>query len=169
MKSIVILTATKNSNYSLGKNLSGLINKKECQVVLNSFEDFNLPLFLASDYEILKQKHLNDIKKITDLLVKADGLIICAPEYNGSIPPIVTNAIAWISVTTEYWRDAFANKIGLIATSSGGPAIKYNTAMKNQLEHLGMIIIPRMINVSSSNPLKTESASKILKQFLNLI
>ena len=169
MKNIIILTATKNSNYSLGKKLSELINQKEYQVILNSFEDFNLPLFSASDYEKLKQKHLNDIKNITDLLVKADGVIICAPEYNGSIPPIVTNAIAWISVTTEYWRDAFVNKIGLIATSSGGPAIKYNIAMKNQLEHLGMVVIPRMINTSSRNPLKAETASKILKQFINLI
>ena len=169
MKNIVILTATKNSNYSLGENLIELINQEENQVVLSSFEDFNLPLFSASDYERLKQKHSSDIREITDLLVKADGVIICAPEYNGSIPPIVTNAIAWISVTTEYWRDAFVDKIGLIASSSGGPAIKYNTAMKNQLEHLGMVVIPRMINVSSSNPLKTESASKILKQFINLI
>ena len=169
MKNIVILTATKNSNFTLGKNLSELINQEEYQTIVTSFEDFNLPLFVASDYEKLKQEHLNDIKNITDLLVEAQGVIICSPEYNGSIPPIVTNAIAWISVSTEYWRDAFANKIGLIATSSGGPAIKYNVAMKNQLEHLGMVVIPRIVNVSSSNPLKKESASKILKQFLNLI
>ena len=169
MKNILILTATKNSNYDLGKNISDLIDKNKYQVILSSFEDINLPLFLASDYEKLKQKHLNDIRKITDFLVEADGLIICSPEYNGSIPPIVTNVIAWISVTTEYWRDAFANKIGLIATSSGGSAIKYNIAMKNQLEHLGMVVIPRMINVTSNNPLNKESASKILKQFLNLI
>jgi NAD(P)H-dependent FMN reductase len=169
MKNVLILTGTKNSNYSLGKNLLDLINQNNYNVNLSSLEDFNLPLFVASDYEVLKQKHLNDIKRITDLLVKSDGLIICSPEYNGSIPPIITNAIAWISVTTEYWRDAFSNKIGLIATSSGGPAINYNTAMKNQLEHLGMVIMPRMISVSSSNPFKKESASKILKQFLNLI
>ena len=169
MKNILIITATKNSNYSLGKNLSKLIKQNQYEVVLSCLEDFNLPLFLAKDYEKFKQKHLNDIRKITDLLVKADGVIICAPEYNGSIPPIVTNTIAWISVTTEYWRDAFVNKIGLIASSSGGPAVKYNTAMKNQLEHLGMVVIPRIINVSSSNPLKKDSASKILKQFLNLI
>ena len=169
MKNILILTATKNSNYNLGKSLLELIDQNNYNVNLSSLEDFNLPLFLASDYETLKQKHLSDIRQISDLLVKSEGLIICAPEYNGSIPPIITNAIAWISVSTEYWRDAFSNKIGLIAGSSGGPAIKYNIAMKNQLEHLGMVVIPRMISVSSSNPFNKESASKILKQFLNLI
>ena len=169
MKNIVILTATKYSNNNLGENLSELINKSEYQVTLSCLEDYDLPLFLASNYEKSKANHLNDIENITNLLVKADGLIICAPEYNGSIPPIISNAIAWISVATEYWRDAFVNKIGLIASSSGGPAVKYNIAMKNQLEHLGMVVIPRMISVSSSNPFKKESSLKILKQFLNLI
>ena len=169
MKKVVILVATKNSNYILAENLLELIDCKKYNVELRSLEEFELPLFLASEYDELKQKYLNEIKSITDLLVESDGLIVCAPEYNGGIPPIITNALAWISVSTDYWRDAFVNKISLIATSSGGPAIKYNIAMKNQLEHLGMVVMPRMISVSSNNPLKKESALKILKQFLNLI
>ena len=169
MKNVVILVATKNSNYILAENLLELIDCKKYNVKLRSLEDFALPLFLASEYDKLKQKYLNEIKSITDLLIESDGLIVCAPEYNGGIPPIITNALAWISVSTDYWRDAFINKISLIATSSGGPAIKYNIAMKNQLEHLGMVVMPRMISVSSNNPFKKESALKILKQFLNLI
>ena len=169
MKNVVIIVATKNSNYTLAENLLELIDCKKYNVELRSLEEFELPLFLASEYDELKQKYLNEIKSITDLLVESDGLIVCAPEYNGGIPPIITNALAWISVSTDYWRDAFVNKISLIATSSGGPAIKYNIAMKNQLEHLGMVVMPRMISVSSNNPFKKESALKILKQFLNLI
>ena len=169
MKNVVIIVATKNSNYTLAENLLELIDCKKYNVKLSSLEDFDLPLFLASEYDKLKDKYLNEIKSITDLLVESDGLIVCAPEYNGGIPPIITNALAWISVSTNYWRDAFVNKISLIATSSGGPAIKYNIAMKNQLEHLGMVVMPRMISVSSNNPFKKESALKILKQFLNLI
>ena len=169
MKNVVIIVATKNSNYTLAENLLELIDCKKYNVELRSLEEFELPLFLASEYDELKQKYLNEIKSITDLLVESDALIVCAPEYNGGIPPIITNALAWISVSTDYWRDAFVNKISLIATSSGGPAIKYNIAMKNQLEHLGMVVMPRMISVSSNNPFKKESALKILKQFLNLI
>ena len=41
-------------------------------------------------------------------------------DLEGGSAPILTNAITWISVTTDYWRDAFSNKIGLIATHSGG-------------------------------------------------
>ena len=91
------------------------------------------------------------------------------PEYNGSIPPIVNNAIAWISGSTNYWRDAFNNKITLIATSSGGPGTKFITAMKSQFEYLGCIVMPRALSSNESNPLNIESTEKILKQFIKII
>ena len=52
--------------------------------------------------------------------IKASGFIICAPEYNGSIPPVLTNIIAWLSVMGDDWRLVFNGKIGLLATHSGG-------------------------------------------------
>jgi len=114
----------------------------------------------------LKEKYATVIKTITDEIVQANGLIICAPEYNGGTPPILTNAISWISVTTDYWRDAFNDKIAIIATNSGGPAVKFNISLKNQLEHLGMIVMPQYISVTSNNPLNDEVAGKKIKQFL---
>tara|TARA_Y100000590_G_C14871635_1_gene695375 strand:- start:9 stop:515 length:507 start_codon:yes stop_codon:yes gene_type:complete len=165
MKNILIISSTKSNNYLLSKNLCDLIddgvNKNNI-----SLEDYPVPLFVASTYEDSKVKYKDIISKITDELVNADGIIFCAPEYNGSIPPILTNMIAWISVSTEYWRDGFSDKIALIATHSGGPANKFNIALKNQLEHLGMIVMPRYISVTSTNPLNTESTRKILQQFL---
>ena len=77
--------------------------------------------------------------------------------------------IAWISVSTDYWRDGFNKKISLIASSSGGGGAKYFIAMKNQLEHLGSVVMPRGIQISSSNPLNEESTKKILKHFINLL
>ena len=108
MKNILIISSTKSNNYLLSKNLCDLIddgvNKNNI-----SLEDYPVPLFVASTYEDNKVKYKDIISKITDELVNADGIIFCAPEYNGSIPPILTNMIAWISVSTEYWRDSFSN------------------------------------------------------------
>tara|TARA_B100001094_G_scaffold248354_1_gene245393 strand:+ start:782 stop:1288 length:507 start_codon:yes stop_codon:yes gene_type:complete len=165
MNKILIVSATKGENYNLAKRLHALcdstINKKYI-----SLEDYDLPLFKASNYNDLKLKYASVIKTITDELVDADGLIICAPEYNGGTPPILTNAISWISVSTDYWRDAFIDKIAIIATNSGGPAVKFNISLKNQLEHLGMIVMPQYISVTSNNPLNDEVAEKKIKQFL---
>ena len=88
---------------------------------------------------------------------------------DSSTPPIINNAIAWISTSTDYWRDAFKDKIALIGTSSGGPGSKFITTMKIQLEHLGCVVMPRSISVNKSNPLNLESANKILSQFAKLL
>ena len=165
MKKVLIVSATKGSNLKLAKDIYNILDgaiEKKCI----SLEDYDLPLFKSSDYDKVKSKYSKVIAKITNELVEADGLIICAPEYNGSTPSIVTNTISWISVTTDYWRGAFLNKTGLICTHSGGPAIKYNISMKNQLEHLGMIVMPRYISVTSDNPINKINVEKILKQFL---
>ena len=58
-----------------------------------------------------KNKYLDDVKIVTNKIIGCDGLILCGPEYNGSITPIINNSIAWISMSTDYWRDAFLNKI----------------------------------------------------------
>ena len=100
---------------------------------------------------------------------KNEGLIICGPEYNGSTHPIINNSIAWISSSTEYWRDAFSDKIALVATYSGGAGLKYISTMKLQLEHLGCVVMPRAISSNKSNPMKSESIDKILKQFVKLL
>jgi len=165
MKNVLIISSTKSNNHLLSKDLYKLIDDSVNKNVI-SLEDYLVPLFVASTYEGNKEKYKEIISKITNELVNADGIVFCAPEYNGSIPPILTNMIAWISVSTEYWRDGFSDKVALIATHSGGPANKFNIALKNQLEHLGMIVMPRYISVTSKNPLNSESTRKILQQFL---
>ena len=102
-------------------------------------------------------------------MVESSGIIFCAPEYNGSIPPIVTNFIAWVSMSTKYWRDAFNGKVALIGTFSGGAGGKFLSTMKLQLEHLGAIVMPRNIIVNNNTPLKPDSVKKILKQFIKFL
>ena len=87
----------------------------------------------------IKKQNKDTVNKLSKYFIETDGIIICAPEYNGSIPPIIVNAIAWISVTTDNWRDGFNNKIALICTSSGGPGIKFLSSMRLQLEQLVLI------------------------------
>ncbi len=116
-----------------------------------------------------KDNYAKIVNDLTQLLINNKGIILCGPEYNGSSHPIITNAISWVSVSTKNWRDAFNNKVSLIGNSSGGPGTKFLISMKMQLEHLGSIVMPRTINVNSSNPLNKESAKKILNQFISLL
>ena len=117
----------------------------------------------------MEENSFDAIRSLTDKMVESVSYCICAPEYNGSIPPVVTNAIAWISVTTDYWKDAFRNKHALIGSSSGGPATKYQDAIKNQLIHLGSIVYKENIIINSSNNFDKTKSKKIINQFINLL
>ena len=167
MKNILIVSATLNNNYKLAKQLKKLIDQ-EANVTVVSLEDYNLPVYTEKVFDKYIKSNQNTIEKLTKHFINNQGIIICAPEYNGSTPPIVNNAIAWISTTTKYWRDAFNDKIALIATNSGGPGTKYITIMKLQMEHLGCVVMPRSISANKSNPLNIESTKKILKKFIDL-
>jgi len=167
MKNILIVSATLNNNYKLAKQLKKLIDQ-EANVTVISLEDYDLPVYTEKVFDKYIKSNQNTIEKLTKHFINNQGIIICSPEYNGSIPPIVNNAIAWISTTTKYWRDAFNDKIALIATSSGGPGTKYTTIMKLQMEHLGCVVMPRSISANKSNPLNIESTKKILKKFIDL-
>jgi len=168
MKNILIVSATLKSNYKLAKQLKKLIDQ-EANVTIISLENYDLPVYTEKVFDKNITSYQNTIEELTKYFKDNQGIIICAPEYNGSTPPIVNNAIAWISTTTKYWRDAFNDKIALIATSSGGPGTKYTTIMKLQMEHLGCIVMPRPISANKSNPLNIESTKKILKKFIDLM
>ena len=161
MNRIVIVSATSGTNLDLAKNILEIVVSKGGVGTIINLEDYRLPLYTPN------AELESDVSQIKDALLDSGGYIICAPEYNGSIPPIVTNAIAWISVSTDGWRDAFNDKFALVASSSGGPGTKYLLAMKTQLEHLGSVVLPRAIMTSSSNPLNKDSAEKIISKFLS--
>tara|TARA_Y100001960_G_scaffold163491_1_gene171727 strand:+ start:98 stop:607 length:510 start_codon:yes stop_codon:yes gene_type:complete len=169
MKKILIISATGNTNYSLSEDLASYINNNMFDVKIINLETYNIPLFIASRYEEDKKKYYSEIIKLTNLLLDADGLIICAPEYNGNVPPIVSNAISWISVSTDYWKDAFKNKNCFIASSSGGPAEKFQISMENQLIHLGCIVFNKKIIVNSKNRNNTELSKKHINDFVKLL
>jgi len=169
MKKIVIISATSGQNYTLSKDIYSLLKELKVSIEIINLEKYDIPLFTAANYDTMKSDVGKIIDNIVSALVGSDGIVICAPEYNGNIPPIVNNMIAWISVSTPNWRDSFINKISLVASNSGGAAYKFNVSMKNQLEHLGSVVYPRFVCVNDNNTLNIESVKKILKDFIKLL
>jgi len=169
MKNILIISATSKNNYALAKQLKNLIDDLQGNATIISLEDYMLPLYTDKVFEKHKKQYKDTIETLTKFFIENDGLIVCGPEYNGSSHPILNNAIAWISMSTNYWRDAFNQKIALVGTSSGGVGSKFIMTMKTQLEHLGCVVMPRAISSNDSNPMNIKSTKKILKQFIKLI
>ena len=127
-------------------------------------EDLNFPLFSP-------KIEFNDtsIDELLQKLSKSSGLIICGPEYNGGVPPVLSNALTWVSVKSKNWRDAFNGKFAIIATHSGANGFRFLLAIRSQLEHMGTNVLLRTISVSKDIPLNKDSARKILNSFVKII
>lgn len=74
-----------------------------------------IPLY-NQDYE--GEKRPPTVKKLLADIAEADGLILCAPEFNHSIPGVLKNAIDWAS--RPAFQSVLAHKhVAIMATSRG--------------------------------------------------
>lgn len=61
------------------------------------------------------------VAALKEAIAAADGLLIATPEYNGSIPGVLKNAIDWASRPTDDIARVFGGKpVALIGASPGG-------------------------------------------------
>ena len=98
----------------------------------------------------------------------ASALFICAPEYNGAIPPTLNNTIAWLSVLGKDFRRLFNAKPVGLATHSGSMGQKALTVMRIQLSHLGCNVIGREVLTNKNKAVNPESVDSILRQLIKL-
>jgi chromate reductase len=161
MKTLIVSTS-KGNNYKLAKEIGEFVAKQNVSYEVISLEDYPMPVYTSAE----DAKGVPEVaKELSKKIKEAERLIFCFPEYNGTIPPIFNNSLAWVSRTSPDWRDGFNGKLGIVATHSAGPGLKALLAGRTMLEHLGMFIHPRMIQKMGDNPLKLESMSDILGRF----
>ena len=160
---ILIVSATSKNNLVLAKRLSEFLDG-DTDVEIVNLEDYELPLFkpgIECDPET--------IAELIERFQGASGFIFCAPEYNGGVPPILSNALTWITNFTENWRDAFSGKVALIATHSAGQAFRFLSTFRNQLEYLGTIVMPRTITIVGNQSLNDESVKRVISGFTRIL
>ena len=92
--------------------------------------------------------------------------MICAPEYNGSIPPCLSNAIAWLSVQGDDFRGLFNGRPVAIATHSGGGGMEALISMRIQLAHLGAEVMGRQLLSNYAKPANDDSIDDLLQRLL---
>jgi len=109
---VIIGSASSNSaNLKLVEKIARLTDGKLNLTIFNDLK--TLPHF---DPELSHDKPHKIIIEFRNSIKKADGIIICTPEYVFSIPSGLKNAIEWCISTT-----VFSDKpIGLITASASG-------------------------------------------------
>ena len=164
-KKILLVSATRGKNYELAQDLKEIIdNTTSIDTAVINLESYGLALYMP-DIETENKT----ASALSAEFKNADGFVFCAPEYNGGLPPILTNAFTWISVTTANWRDGFKDKYAVIATRSAGSGQRFLIAFRSQLEYMGTLVMPKTIVVTNGQSLNRKSAERTLQHLIHLL
>jgi NAD(P)H-dependent FMN reductase len=166
MSKIGILVASANNNRKLGDKLKELATIENVETEVINLLDLHLPLYSTVEEE--RNGIPDTAKELAEKILALKAFIIVAPEYNGVMPPVLNNAMAWTSRATQSWRDAFNEKIVGLATHSGGGGAKGLQAMRIQFQHLGANILAREILTTYEKPLNEENAKGMINQLVKL-
>ncbi|MEP7077362.1 MAG: NAD(P)H-dependent oxidoreductase [Acidobacteriota bacterium] len=119
-------------------------------VTVIDLRDYPMPIYDEDDH---KQNGFDpNASKFQDLLAENDGLMISSPEYNGSIPGGLKNAIDWASRKSEKYglTEVFTDKGGAIITASPGSfgGLRCLAHLRGVFSLLGVHVLPMEIAVS---------------------
>jgi NAD(P)H-dependent FMN reductase len=116
------------------------------------FDDFPLPLF-DSDEEA-KTGIPENVHRLKQAVREADAIILASPEYNGSITPLLKNAIDWVSRTsarlqvTDEWK---GKPVGLCSCSPGAMAgLRGLYHVRDIMVECGGLVISEQVSVGKA-------------------
>ena len=166
-KNLLVITASNGENLKLAKRflVAGQELNYSCELLDLTESKNDLPIF--NPRHTSEDNTPENLKAINTQMKSHSHWVICAPEYNGSIPPILTNAIAWLSVQGTDFRSLFNERPIAIASFSGGGGKELLIAMRIQLSHLGALVLGRQISSSKASIAKDKSIHAILCQLLH--
>jgi len=158
---LLLCTASSGENRKLALKLAAIAKSEGMEVQVVDLTVNPLPLFTPERDDAGTPEGLAVLE---EQFARASGMIFCAPEYNGSIPPTLTNAIAWLSTSSDDFRSLFNGRPVAIASHSGGGGQKVLVAMRLQLAHLGANVLGRELLTRKNKPLNETSARSVLGQ-----
>ncbi|HEY0503204.1 MAG TPA: NAD(P)H-dependent oxidoreductase [Lysobacter sp.] len=122
------------------------------EVTLIELRDFPLPVY---DGDIESEGMPAPVRELQALMGAHDGLLISAPEYNGSMPALVKNTLDWISRPTEAGGSGvalFRDKVAGIVSASPGPlgGLRSLLVLRDALSKLGLLVVPQQVAVGQA-------------------
>ena len=156
---VLVITASNGENLKLARRFVETAGSMGQSADLLDLTTIDLPLFTP---RAQTKGTPEAIAPLEAKLMAAPRWVICAPEYNGSIPPCLTNAIAWLSVQGDDFRALFNSRPIAIATFSGGGGMELLLSLRIQLTHLGAEVVGRQLLSNHAKPAKDDTIQDLL-------
>jgi chromate reductase len=169
MSRIVILAGSNGKNLEVAKEFEKYLHKKETESVVVDIASLGLPLYTPLEEVRGGPESISDYR---ELFHSAAGFVFVTPEYNGGVPPSVTNLISWISRSGgDDWRQVFNGKPAALASFSGSGGIQALVSLRTQLSYIGLNTIGRQVRATYKEELKlsdVEAVSELLLKSASL-
>jgi chromate reductase len=127
----------------------------DADVTRISLADYPLPIYEADlDARAGQPAHAVKLKQ---MMMAHHGVFIATPEYSASVPPMLKNALDWVSRVRERGDPtyaAFKGRVFAIASASPGKfgGLRAAMALRQVLElGCGALVIPEQVSVSQAD------------------
>ena len=126
----------------------------DADVTRISLADYALPVYEA-DLDARGGQPANAVK-LKQMMMAHHGVFIATPEYSASVPPMLKNALDWVSRVRERGDPtyaAFKGRVFAIASASPGKfgGLRAAMALRQILElGCGALVIPEQVSIAQA-------------------
>src|SRR5215471_6917279 len=148
-------TRTGSFNKKLTRIAAALAREAGGTVTEIDLRDFPLPLY-DGDCET-EQGLPENGRRLKDLFLASDALVLACPEYNSGISGVLKNAIDWVSrpVKGRPPLECFSGKVAAIMSASPGAlgGLRGLVQVRSILSNINVLVLPQQVSIP-----KAESA-----------
>lgn len=147
-------TRTESFNKKLAEVAAEAVRKAGGEATLLDLREHPLPLY-DGDLEAASGLPEN-AKKLKQIMLAHDGLLIASPEYNSSISAVLKNFIDWVSRVErpdEPGLVVFQGKIAAIMAASPGVlgGLRGLVHLRSILGNISVIVLPEQLAIMKAN------------------
>ena len=160
----VIVGSIREGSYNraLGELAAASLEAQGASVTRVDLAAFDLPLYSAA---LEADAFPPDAQRLKTLFAAQDGLLFVSPEYNGSLTPLLKNAIDWASRPTGgeglVALSAYRGKAAAIMSASISPfgGLRGLMHLRQILSTIQMLVIPEQVLVPNAHAAFAEDGS----------
>ena len=160
MAKFLMITATTGTNLELAERFATVAREKGHDATVVDLVEMDLPMFTVARSSDPDQTV--DVSNLTQQMIDADAWIVVAPEYNGSMPPTLNNAIAWLSGDWQKFRKMCTGKPVGLATHSGGGGAHVIMAMRHMFSFIGADVMGRSLTSGRNKEANPETIEAMI-------
>jgi len=153
-KIIAFAGSTRKDSYNKKLVKIAVEGAKEAgaEVTHIDLEDYPMPIF-DEDFE-KNEGHPENVRKLKDLFLEHNGLLISSPEYNSSFSAVFKNTIDWLSRPVKGYPplECFIDKVAVLMAASPGSlgGLRGLFQVRWVLGNINVTVLPNQIALTSA-------------------